>query len=195
MNQNDSRSDDPQFPAESSEQHLGLAGRTARFFIDSPLSPLLFISMMLMGLLGLVMTPRQEDPQISVPMVDIFVQYSGASAEQVASLAIQPLERIMSEIPGVKHVYSAAQRGRGMVTIEFDVGEQMGPSLVKVNDKLDSNMDKIPPGVSPPLVKAKGIDDVPVVNITLWSIDLDGNGVPDVDDGQLRMSWTFSVYL
>ena len=187
MNQNDSRSDDPQLPAESSEQHLGLAGRTARFFIDSPLSPLLFISMMLMGLLGLVMTPRQEDPQISVPMVDIFVQYSGASAEQVASLAIQPLERIMSEIPGVKHVYSAAQRGRGMVTIEFDVGEQMGPSLVKVNDKLDSNMDKIPPGVSPPLVKAKGIDDVPVVNITLWSIDLDGNGVPDVDDGQLRM--------
>lgn len=169
------------------DEQLGLAGRTARFFINSPLSPLFFISMMLMGLLGLMMTPRQEDPQISVPMVDIFVQYTGASADQVSNLAIEPLERIMSEIDGVKHVYSASQRGMGMVTIEFDVGEQMGPSLVKVNDKLDSNMDKIPPGVSPPLVKAKGIDDVPVVNITLWSKDLDGNGAPDVDDGQLRM--------
>ncbi|WP_420493010.1 efflux RND transporter permease subunit [Sedimenticola selenatireducens] len=169
------------------DDQLGLAGRTARFFINSPLSPLFFISMMLMGLLGLMMTPRQEDPQISVPMVDIFVNYTGASADQVSNLAIEPLERIMSEIDGVKHVYSASQRGMGIVTIEFDVGEQMGPSLVKVNDKLDSNMDKIPPGVSPPLVKAKGIDDVPVVNITLWSKDLDGNGVPDVDDGQLRM--------
>jgi len=170
-----------------SDSHLGLAGRTARFFINSPLSPLLFISMMMMGLLGLMMTPRQEDPQISVPMVDIFVQYTGASADQVANLAIEPLERIMSEIPGVKHVYSAAQRGMGMVTIEFDVGEEMGASLVKVNDKIATNMDKIPPGVSPPLVKSKGIDDVPVVNITLWSRDMDGNGMPDVDDGQLRM--------
>ena len=170
-----------------SDSHLGLAGRTTRFFINSPLSPLLFISMMMMGLLGLVMTPRQEDPQISVPMVDIFVQYTGASADQVANLAIEPLERIMSEIPGVKHVYSAAQRGMGMVTIEFDVGEEMGASLVKVNDKIATNMDKIPPGVSPPLVKSKGIDDVPVVNITLWSKDMDGNGMPDVDDGQLRM--------
>jgi multidrug efflux pump subunit AcrB len=143
--------------------------------------------MLLMGLLGLLMTPRQEDPQISVPMVDIFVQYPGASADQVSNLAIQPLERMVSEIPGVKHVYSATMRGMGMVTIEFDVGEEMGPSLVKVNEKLDSNMDKIPPGVMPPLVKSKGIDDVPVVNITLWSRDLDGDSVPDVDDGQLRM--------
>jgi multidrug efflux pump subunit AcrB len=135
----------------------------------------------------LFFTPRQDDPQISVPMVDIFVQYPGAAASQVAALAIDPLERIMSEIPGVKHVYSASQRGGGIVTIEFDVGEKMGPSMVKVNDKIDSNMDIIPPGVMPPLVKAKGIDDVPVVNLTLWSKDRDGNGVPDVDDGQLRM--------
>ncbi|MCW8847525.1 MAG: efflux RND transporter permease subunit, partial [Sedimenticola sp.] len=157
MNQEDAKKDDLS-PVQLTDDQLGLAGRTARFFINSPLSPLFFISMMLMGLLGLMMTPRQEDPQISVPMVDIFVQYSGASADQVSNLAIEPLERIMSEIDGVKHVYSASQRGMGMVTIEFDVGEEMGPSLVKVNDKLDSNMDKIPPGVSPPLVKAKGID-------------------------------------
>ncbi len=169
------------------EEDLGVAGRTARFFIRSPLTPLFYVAMMLMGLMGLVMTPRQEDPQISVPMVDIFVQYPGASAKQVSVLAIQPLERIMSEIQGVKHVYSASDRGRGIVTVQFKVGQPMGPSLVKVNDKLDSNMDKIPPGVMPPLVKAKGIDDVPVVNLTLWSKDLDGDGVPDVDDGQLRM--------
>ncbi|MEJ1375106.1 MAG: efflux RND transporter permease subunit [Candidatus Sedimenticola sp. (ex Thyasira tokunagai)] len=187
MSQDDLNNNNQKTADAESEQHLGLAGKTARFFINSPLSPLFFISMMLMGLLGLAMTPRQEDPQISVPMVDIFVQYAGASADQVANLAIEPLERIMSEIDGVKHVYSASQRGMGMVTIEFDVGEHMGPSLVKVNDKIDSNVDKIPPGVSPPLVKAKGIDDVSVVNVTLWSKDLDKDGVPDVDDGQLRM--------
>ncbi|OQX31554.1 MAG: acriflavin resistance protein [Candidatus Sedimenticola endophacoides] len=187
MSQENLQPEDPRSDDRHSDEHLGLAGRTARFFINSPLSPLFFIAMMLMGLLGLVETPRQEDPQISVPMVDVFVRYSGASADQVANLAIEPLERIMSEIPGVKHVYSASQRGMGVVTIEFEVGEEMGPSLVKVNDKIDSNMDKIPPGVSPPLVKAKGIDDVPVVNITLWAKDLNQDGSADVDDGQLRM--------
>ncbi len=169
------------------EESLGIAGRAARFFIRSPLSPLFYVSMLLMGLLGLVMTPRQEDPQISVPMIDIMVQYPGASAQQVSNLAVQPLERIMSEIPGVKHVYSASQRSMGLVTVEFDVGEHMGPSLVKVNDKLASNIDKIPPGVMPPLVKSKGIDDVPIITLTLWSKDLDQDGQPDVDDGQLRL--------
>ncbi|WP_296806843.1 efflux RND transporter permease subunit [Thiocapsa sp.] len=169
------------------EDNLGIAGRTARFFIRSPLSPLFYVAMLMMGLLGLVMTPRQEDPQISVPMIDIMVQYPGASAQQVANMAMQPLERMMSEIPGVKHVYSASQRGQGIVTVEFVVGEEMGPSLLKVNDKVASNMDKIPPGVMPPLVKTKGIDDVPIVTLTLWSRDLDSNGIPDVDDGQLRL--------
>ncbi len=183
MSQDDMRSD--AHPPEP--QHLGLAGRTARFFIHSPLSPLLYVAMLAMGILGLIATPRQEDPQISVPMIDIIVEYPGASAQQVSMLAMQPLERIMSEIPGVKHVYSAAERARGLVTVEFDVGQEMGPSLVKVNEKLASNMDKIPPGVLPPLVKTKGIDDVPIVTLTLWSKDLDGNGEPDVDDGQLRL--------
>ncbi|NEX20606.1 efflux RND transporter permease subunit [Thiorhodococcus mannitoliphagus] len=170
-----------------SEENLGIAGRTAKIFIRSPLSPLFYFAMLMMGLLGLFLTPRQEDPQISVPMIDIMVQYPGASAQQVANLAIQPLERIMSEIPGIKHVYSASERGQGLVTLEFEVGEEMGPSLVKVNDKLASNMDKIPPGVMPPLVKSKGIDDVPIVTLTLWSKDLDSDGVPDVDDAQLRL--------
>jgi multidrug efflux pump subunit AcrB len=187
MSQQDTRPPHSAPDAPLSDEQLGLAGRTARFFINSPLSPLFFMAMMLMGLMGLLVTPRQEDPQISVPMVDIFVSYPGASAQQVSTVAIAPLERIMSEIQGVKHVYSASERGRGMVTIQFEVGEQMGPSLVKVNDKIQSNMDKIPPGVSPPLIKARGIDDVPAVNVTLWSKDVDKDGVPDVDDGQLRM--------
>ncbi len=174
-------------PSSLNDEDLGVAGRTARTFIRSPLSPLFYVAMLMMGLLGLLLTPRQEDPQISVPMIDIMVQYPGASAQQVANLATQPLERIMSEIPGVKHVYSASERGRGIVTVEFDVGQEMGPSLVKVNDKLASNMDRIPPGVMPPLVKSKGIDDVPIVTLTLWSRDLDGDGKHDVDDGQLRL--------
>ena len=166
---------------------LGIAGSIARFFINSPLSPLLYIAMLGLGILGIMMTPREEDPQISVPMVDLFVQYPGADVDQVASLAVQPLERLMHEIAGVKHVYSASQRGQGVVTVQFKVGEEMGPSLVKVNDKLASNLDRIPPGVKPPLVKAKGIDDVPVVTITLWSEkDYNNDGIPDVDDSQLR---------
>ena len=157
------------------ETNLGLAGGIARTFVHSPLSPLLFIAMLAMGLLGLVATPRQEDPQISVPLIDIFLPYPGASAEQVASMAVEPLERLMNEIPGVKHIYSASTRGMGIVTVRFKVGEQTGPSLVKVHDKLSSNLDKVPPGVTmPPLVKAKGIDDVPVVTLTLWSDELDG---------------------
>ncbi|MBT6095960.1 MAG: efflux RND transporter permease subunit, partial [Rhodospirillaceae bacterium] len=152
---------------------LGLAGRMARMFIHSPLSPLLLAASLAVGILGLLFTPRQEDPQISVPMVDVFFSYPGASSQQVASLATDPLERMMSEIPGVKHVYSASQRGQGMVTVQFDVGEDMERSLVKLYDKLMSNMDKIPPGVSRPLVKPKGVDDVPVVTLTLWSDELD----------------------
>lgn len=157
---------------------LGIAGATARAFIHSPLSPLLYIALFALGVIGLIATPRQEDPEISVPIVDLMVSYPGASARQVASMAIEPLERVMSEIPGVKHVYSASKRGEGVVTVEFDVGEEIGPSLVKVNGKIQSNLNKLPPGVPWPLVVPKGIDDVPVVTLTLWS--------STVDDGVLR---------
>jgi len=178
MTESDDKAQADHSAAEGDSRKLGLAGRMAQSFIHSPLSPLLFFAMLAMGLLGLIFTPRQEDPQISVPMVDIFVKYSGASSSQVASLAIDPLERLMSEIPGVKHVYSASSHGEGMVTVQFKVGEQLGPSIVKVHDKIQSNLDKIPPGVAMPLVKPKGIDDVPVVTLTLWSKSL--------DDGVLR---------
>ncbi len=162
------------------EANLGVAGRIARQFINSPVTPLLMLAFLGIGTLGLLFTPRQEDPQISVPMVDIFFQYPGASAEQVASLAVNPLERMISEIPGMRHVYSTSARGQGMVTARFRVGEDFGESIVKVHDKLQSNLDKIPPGVSMPLVKPIGTDDVPVVTVTLWSDD------PSIDDSMLR---------
>jgi multidrug efflux pump subunit AcrB len=158
---------------------LGIAGRIARTFINTPVTPMLLIGALCLGLLGLFFTPRQEDPQISVPMIDIFVQYPGTTAQQVESLVTEPLERIMKEIPGVRHVYSATMRGQAIVTVRFFVGEEMGDSIVKVHDKLQSNLDKIPPDVKMPLVKPVSVDDVPVVTVTLWS--------RDVDDSQLRL--------
>jgi len=155
------------------EKSLGLAGGLAKAFIHSPLTPMLLIACFLLGIMGVAMTPRQEDPQISVPMVDVFVRYNGASAQQVSRLATEPLERMLNEMSGVDHVYSAAMRGQGMVTVQFEVGEELESSLVKLYDKISSNMDKIPPGVDQPLVKPKGVDDVPVVTLTLWSNTLD----------------------
>ncbi|HID01281.1 MAG TPA: efflux RND transporter permease subunit [Piscirickettsiaceae bacterium] len=150
-----------------------IAGAFARNFIHSPMTPLFLLAFLVTGIIGILITPRQEDPQISVPMVDIFVAYPGASNRQVEALVAEPLERLMHEIKGVKHVYSASQRGMGLVTVEFDVGENMEDSLVKLYNKLASNMDKIPPGVQQPLVKPKGPDDVPVVTFTLSSKTLD----------------------
>ena len=152
---------------------MGLAGWMARAFIESPLTPLLLVASFLVGLMGMIITPREEDPQISVPMVDIMVAYPGASAAQVVNLVSEPLERLMSELSGVKHVYSISRDGFSLVIVRFKVGEQMEPSLVKLYDKLQSHMDAIPKGVMPPLVKPKSIDDVPVVTITLSSGDQD----------------------
>jgi multidrug efflux pump subunit AcrB len=164
--------------AKVTQRRLGLAGRIARAFINTPVTPMLLIGCLCIGIIGLLFTPRQEDPQISVPMIDIFVQYPGASAEQVESMVTSPLEQIMMEIPGVRHVYSATQRGAAVVTVRFFVGEAMGDSIVKVHDKLQSNLDKMPPNVQMPLVKPVSVDDVPVVTATLWS--------EDVGDDQLR---------
>ncbi|MGM0553591.1 MAG: efflux RND transporter permease subunit [Pseudomonadota bacterium] len=159
-------------------EHPGIAGRMAASFINSPLSPLLLLASIAIGILGLMVTPRQEDPQISVPMVDVMVSYPGVPSEQVASLVARPLERLMSELSGVDNVYSVSHRGQALVTVQFDVGEEMESSIVKVHDQLMANRDRIPPGASEPMVKPKGADDVPVVTLTLWS--------DEVDDALLR---------
>ncbi len=168
-----SNSNPSQHDTVDEQKDLGIAGRTARAFISSPLSPILLIVSLALGLIGLLLTPRQEDPQISVPIIDIFVGYPGASAEQTAKQIAAPLERIMSEIDGVDHVYSASRRGQAMVTVQFDIGEVMEPSLVKLYDKIESNKDIVPSGASMPLVKPKAIDDVPAVTVTLWSEEVD----------------------
>jgi multidrug efflux pump subunit AcrB len=159
--------------AKNQPARVGIAGGFARSFIQSPLTPLLLIASFVIGLMGMIMTPREEDPQISVPMVDIMVAYPGASAEQVKNLVSEPLERLMSEISGVKHVYSMSRDGQSLVTVRFEVGQQMEPSLVKLYDKLMSHLDAIPKGVSQPMVKPKSIDDVPVVTLTLSSAEQD----------------------
>ncbi len=151
------------------KEDMGFAGNLARQFLRSPLTLLLLILLLAAGVLGMIVTPREENPQISVPMVDIFVSYPGNSPQEVARMVTDPLQRIMSEIAGVKHVYSYSARGQSMVVVRFKVGEKLGPSLVKVYRKLASNMDKIPPGASQPLIRPKGINDVPIVTFTLWS--------------------------
>ncbi len=162
----------------ASSASIGLSGRIARTFINTPVTPMLLIGALCIGLLGLLFTPRQEDPKISVPMIDIFVQYPGASAAQVESLVTTPLEQLMMELTGIRHVYSATQRGGALVTVRFKVGESMSESVVKVHDKLQANMDRMPPDVKPPLVKPVSIDDVPIVTLTLWS--------DEIQDSQLR---------
>ena len=165
--------------SESQEEHdLGIAGKLTKAFITSPLSIIIFFAMLGAGIIGLIATPRQEDPQISVPMIDLFVEYPGASSDQVANIVVKPLERLMSQILGVKHVYSVSDKSQGIITVEFDVGQKMNDSIIKVRDKMLANLDFMPPGARKPLIKPKEIDDVPIVTLTLWSKSL--------DDGQLR---------
>ena len=170
--------DQNKIEAALTEFELGLAGKLTKAFITSPLSIIIFFAMLGAGIIGLIATPRQEDPQISVPMIDLFVEYPGASSEEVSNIIVKPLERLMSHILGVKHVYSVSDRSRGVITVEFDVGQEMGASIIKVRDKMMSNLEFMPPGAREPLIKPKEIDDVPIVNLTLWS--------KSIDDGQLR---------
>ncbi|MEO1939642.1 efflux RND transporter permease subunit [Candidatus Thioglobus sp.] len=160
------------------DYELGIAGKLTKAFITSPLSIILFFAMLGAGIMGLISTPRQEDPQISVPLIDLFVEYPGASSDEVSNIIIKPLERLMSHILGVKHVYSVSDKGQGIITVEFDVGQDMNASIIKVRDKMLANLDFMPPGARKPLIKPKEIDDVPIINLTLWSKTL--------DDGQLR---------
>ena len=148
---------------------LGLAGGLAKAFINSKLTPLLIIVSILLGVGAAVILPREEEPQIKVPMVDIMVTMPGASAAEVERRVSSPIERLLWEIEGVEYVYSTSQPGRAMVIVRFKVGEDVERSLVKLHQKLMGNADKIPPGASAPLVKARSIDDVPILALTFHS--------------------------
>ena len=151
------------------EEPLGIAGRVARAFIDSKLTPLLVITSVLLGLFAVIMLPREEEPQIKVPMIDVMVTMPGASAQEIEERATRPMEQLMWEIPGVEYVYSTSRPGESLLIVRFFVGSDIDRSLVLLNEKLRSNFDRIPPGVGMPLVKSRSIDDVPILALTLHS--------------------------
>lgn len=148
---------------------IGLSGKIAKSFIKSKLTPLIVLAALLLGVFAVIVTPREEEPQIVVPMIDVMVSYPGASAKEVESRVTGPVEKLLWEIKGVEYVYSTTKPGMSLTIVRFYVGENAEDSIVKVYNKLMSHYDIIPPGVSQPLVKAKSIDDVPIATFTLWS--------------------------
>ncbi len=149
---------------------LGLSGRIAGFFQDNALTPLIALLALLLGLFALMVTPREEEPQIDVTMADIYIAYPGASAKEIENLISTPAEQVVSEISGLKHVYSVSKPGLAIITAQFDVGENRTDAIVRLYNKIYSNMDWLPKnlGVSQPIIKPKGIDDVPILTLTLW---------------------------
>ncbi|MDP4600357.1 MAG: efflux RND transporter permease subunit, partial [Polaribacter sp.] len=147
----------------------GLAGKIAKVFMNSKLTVLLMIVFMVVGVYSSFLIPREEEPQIDVPMADIFVGYPGASPTEVESRVIKPLEQLISNIKGVEYVYSTSMKEQGMVIVQFYVGEDIERSFVKLYNEINKHMDQMPKGVTFPLVKTRAIDDVPMLGLTLWS--------------------------
>jgi multidrug efflux pump subunit AcrB len=147
----------------------GAAGRLAAAFIHSKLTPLFIVASLALGALAIVALPREEEPQIIVPMVDVFVEMPGASPADVEQRVTRPMEQLLWEVPGVEYVYSTSSAGQSMVVVRFKVGEAEEAALVRLNQKLSANADRIPPGVSAPIVKPRSIDDVPILAVTIWS--------------------------
>jgi len=152
----------------------GTAGKLAHAFIHSKLTPLILIAAIAMGIAAVLMLPREEEPQIIVPMIDVMVSFPGASAREVETRVTKPMERLLWEIPGVEYVYSTSMPGSSMAIVRFYVGEDEEESIVRLNQKMFANFDLIPPGASQPLIKPRSIDDVPFMALTLWSHELDG---------------------
>jgi multidrug efflux pump subunit AcrB len=157
---------------------LGLAGRIAAAFLHSKLTPLLIAASTLLGLFAVATLPREEEPQIVVPMVDVFVELPGASPAEIEQRVSRPVEKLLWDIPGVEYVYSTSSPGLSTTIVRFLVGEDEARALVRLNEKLAAHAEQRPPGASAPLVKARSIDNVPILAVTLW-----GGGY---DDYQLR---------
>ncbi len=152
---------------------LGLSGRIARQFQDSELTPLLALTALLLGLFAVMVTPREEEPQIDVTFANVFVAFPGAGSIEVENKVSIPMEQVLAEIEGIEHVYSVSRPGLAVLTIQFKVGEQRTEALVRLYNAIYSNQDWRPAnlGVLPPLVKPMGIDDVPIIAATLWTDD------------------------
>ena len=156
---------------------LRTAGRIAHIFIQSKLTPLAITAALLLGGLSILETPREEEPQIVVPMLDVFVQMPGASPEEVAQRATVPIEKLLREVPGVEYIYSISHPGLSLVIVRFYVGTKEEDAIVNTYNKLYSNFDRIPQGVSQPIIKARSIDDVPILALTLWGKNYDAYGL------------------
>ena len=158
---------------------MGISGRTAKFFMHSQMTPLLALVAVLLGIFSVLVTPREEEPQINVTMANVLIAYPGASSQDVARTVSTPAEQVLSQIAGVEHVYSVSQPGMSVLSVQFKVGESHGPAMVKLYDVINSHADWLPPtlGVLPPLIKARGIDDVPIVAFTLWREETVGGGL------------------
>ena len=158
---------------ESQSAVLRLAGRIAYAFIDSKLTPLIIVAALLLGAFAILQTPREEEPQIVVPMLDVFVQMPGASSQEVAQRVSLPMEKLLREVPGVEYIYSISHPGMSMLIVRFYVGTKQEDAVVQTYNKLYSNFDRIPPGVSQPIIKVRSIDDVPIMALTLWGKNYD----------------------
>ena len=161
---------------------LGIAGRVAQAFIQSKLTPLLVVAALAMGVFAVLVTPREEEPQIQVPMIDILVPFPGASAREVEARVASPLEKLAWEIPGVDHVYTTSSANFAIAIVRFRVGQDPERSLVAVYDKVMAHPERIPAGAGPAVVKPKSIDDVPIVALTLWSEQHDSFALRTVAD-------------
>jgi len=161
-------------PSQNSEAPLNIAGRLGKAAMFSNLTPMISLLIFLIGAVALMVTPREENPQIDVPAANVFVQMQGASPEEVQNLIVRPMEMVLREITGVEHTYGMAVDSLAVVTVMFEVGEDKEVSLVKLYDRIMQNMDRIPAGASQPLVKPVDVDDVPASVITLSSRELDG---------------------
>jgi len=153
---------------------LGMAGRLAHTFLNSKLTPLFVVASLALGVLSVLVIPREEDPQILVPMLDIATAMPGASPAEVEERVTLPIERLVHQISGVEYVYSTSSPGMSLVIVRFLVGTPQEDALIKVYSKLYSNFDQIPPGISQPIIKARSIDDVPILSLTLWGEHYDG---------------------
>ena len=160
----------------------GISGKIANAFIKSKLSILLVFAFLLLGLFSIYFIPREEDPQIEVPTADIMIGYPGATPKEVESGVVQPIEKIVSNIKGVEHVYSTSMNGMGMLTVQFYVGEDSERSLVKLYNEIMKNMDHMPQGATMPLIKSRSIDDVPALAFTLWSNKMSGYELRQVSE-------------
>jgi multidrug efflux pump subunit AcrB len=165
----------------------GVAGRLAAAFIASKLTPLLIVGSMALGVVAVLVLPREEEPQIVVPMVDVIVSLPGTSPAEVEQRITRPMEKLLWEVPGVEYLYSTSSPGQSLVIVRFLVGEDEERALVRLNQKLQAHADRIPPGASPPIVKPRSIDDVPVMALTLWGEGFDDDVLRSVA-GQLRES-------